>query len=1176
MKYVSLLSLISTIFFSSVSLSDVISDYGATHIWAGPSGNFSVAANWLTPSGEVSLDAPSEESVVYIPPGSICTVDKAFSVLKLAIGDVFNTESSSTVSITFKNGLSTNEVADTLQIGKNTTLTHDGNGSGSVAIQRITLKAGTSISVAKGAIFNLKGKGFNSGKGPAAGGAGKGGGTHAGVGGNNTYNTPSVNSAKCYGSIRRPLMPGSGGTTAGGGVVHLISPGPIQFDGQIDATGANGQNYLNGAGGSAFIEAGTFLGTGTIDVRSGTPNASYALIGGSGRISVVESKATSFGFQGTLNASSLKKRCGPGTVYLEDASHVPGQGDLIVDGFSVKPDSDCVCRLDTTVEGAQDPFGSVTVKRGARLNIPSSVTLKVIKSISTTGGYLTTASTGGAIEFLPASGGVIDVAGTISAYALYCTNSTSATIRFANSSVLETFANGKAEFDSIEGVLSMVPATTEGKWTYAIGESASVKANNIAISNCTASAISFSAIASEDLGGNVNCNILSKPKPGDLIKWTGTQNNQWANPNNWSPARVPNETDVVLISASAVNQPVISGNSVLVNSVTNEQGATLTLSGVNLTVTNNLVSSGSIVIGNNEKLIVSGNGNQIVNLDNTTVKRLFIEKNGGSVAFKKGFKILETFKCNTSNDLLFVFEAGEVYDINQLFVDGMVLNEESGVDCKIAFVSSTLNSKWFLRATNSQRVRGVTVSDCDASIGKTINVGVFAKEEQPSSNINWNFAEDAASEWVGSKNTTFTTSANWLLEKIPNENTSVTVMPKVNQTHTLIVSQETKIKNLILGGDDGTVSFTADAKLIVQEDFDVRSKATAVLNFYNQPNEVFNLIVRRGGKITHGSSTTSAVKKLNIEASGDIIVQSGGIISADGVAQGGTSNESTGWAIGASHGGVGCSSDQSKVYGSVFEPYDTGSKGVGGNGGGVVKLTALNKIHISGRVTAYGYVPQGGGGGSGGSVWLTAGVISGDGRVGASSLTDYENETSYNYTGGGGRIAFYQTQANDWSEFHVSVNCAGAMSGQDGGNKGGQGTIYWQLPTDVHHGGRISITPPVYIARPTVLPGTKDGDVRKAYKDATLELGANANVVIASSSLTQLGGVMQLKDIDIKSTSAKIALNENTLKVLSQAHRNGRNWTQNRDYEASVAAGQINTTLGGKIIWPIGFSVNIR
>ena len=54
------------------------------------------------------------------------------------------------------------------------------------------------------------------------------------------------------------------------------------------------------------------------------------------------------------------------------------------------------------------------------------------------------------------------------------------------------------------------------------------------------------------------------------------------------------------------------------------------------------------------------------------------------------------------------------------------------------------------------------------------------------------------------------------------------------------------------------------------------------------------------------------------------------------------------------------------------------------------------------------------------------------------------------------------------------------------------------------------------------------------------------------------------------------ASNENTLKVLSQAHRNGRNWTQNRDYEASVAAGQINTTLGGKIIWPIGFSVNIR
>ena len=304
-------------------------------------------------------------------------------------------------------------------------------------------------------------------------------------------------------------------------------------------------------------------------------------------------------------------------------------------------------------------------------------------------------------------------------------------------------------------------------------------------------------------------------------------------------------------------------------------------------------------------------------------------------------------------------------------------------------------------------------------------------------------------------------------------------------------------------------------------------------------------------------------------------MESGGAICADSLSTGGT-GAGSGAYVCASHGGTGHGSTGDKCFGSVFEPFENGCSTVNlGRGGGAIRLVAAGRMHIDGRITAYGWIHASGGGGSGGSIWLTAGVISGYGKISTDCVTDIvTGALSNNYTGGGGRIALYQTVANDWSELHITPTCSG--SNNESTIRGGTGTVYWQLPSDVQHGGRITITPVAKTTMGTGFPGTADGDVRKAYRNAKIELGANAKLIMTNALLTASGGMVRVRDIDVKSTSASIVLYENIIKVMSSEHKKGKNWTSGRDYAASVSAGAIDTSLGGKIAWPVGMNVTIR
>lgn len=1138
-------------------------DFPVSHIWAGPSKSFTEPSAWLTPLGEVASAAPGAQDSVYIPPASTCTVSRAFSVANLYVGDAFGLGLPGAVSMSFSSGLETNEIAGTLIVGKGATLTHSANGA--ALSQRLNLKALGSITITKGASIDVKAKGYNNSKGPAPGANNTNGGSHAGVGANNS----GVNTYKCYGSIRKPDMPGSGGGSKGGGVVYLSTPGMLQMDGTINATGENITYYRSGAGGSVFLEAGTLTGTGSVDVRGGSGTYNYQ--GGSGRISVVESVATEFTFAGTLNAGAINVRSGTGTLYRENASHEHGRGELIVDARDISVASDCYCRLDSAVTDATEPFGKVSVKRGARLLVPSGMTLKIINGLDTVGGYLSTGTSGGAIEFMPGENGVCDISGAVRAFSFFCTNSPNATLKFASGAVLTNYVNGVSAFSTPSGTLGMVGAAEDSKWAFDIASGVTITATDIKISNCNATGVSIGIINGNDLGGNVNCNFTKPIEPGDPIVWTGDEDMNWSNGNNWNPKRVPVETDVITIPAGCLNYPVISGNDMLLNSLFTEAGAKLTLSGIDLTVTNLLSSAGEIVYGGQEKLILAGDGQQEVNFFDTEIVRLILDKQSGDVTFASGFKVRELFKCNAVSPLSLYFAPGKTYDIGEFFVDGMTLDGEGGVNSLIEMAPLS-SGTWKLKVTQSQRVRGVTVSRCDATLGENVYAGIFATDA--GGNSGWDFSASCAADWIGSSNTSFENAANWLPAEVPGENTSVTICAKSGATRTVAVSSNTSVKNLILGGDDGNVNFssTALAKLSVGGRFEVRAKVVATINHFAMPNEVADdIIVRRNGKITHANNNS----KLYLSAGRDIFVAAGGMICADGVSTATTGLRGDAWAHAASYGGIGHGGYADTCYGSIFEPFDNGSKGQNYSGGGAVRLVAGRRLHIDGRVTAYGNTEASGGGGSGGSVWLTAGVISGKGVIASSSVTDYTNGTlAYNYSGGGGRIALYQTEAQDWSELKITPSVNSATT--DNNAKGNCGTVYWQLPSDEPHGGRIVIPGQYAIAMGTGFPVSGDGDVRSAYKKATLEIGPKACIFVTNSVLTSLGGVVRIRDIDIKGTAAKVLLYENTIKVGSLNHRNGRGWTSGRNYAESVSSGAIDTSLGGRILWLSGLRINVR
>jgi len=191
----------------------------------------------------------------------------------------------------------------------------------------------------------------------------------------------------------------------------------------------------------------------------------------------------------------------------------------------------------------------------------------------------------------------------------------------------------------------------------------------------------------------------------------------------------------------------------------------------------------------------------------------------------------------------------------------------------------------------------------------------------------------------------------------------------------------------------------------------------------------------------------------NLSVAGNVEVAAGGAINASGKGCGGGAGPGAGYTAGnpadgsgAGYGGIGGMSSSNAmggtVYGSFAQPTDLGSGGgtsyvgIGGAGGGAIQITAGGTFIINGTISADGAngTNSRSGGGSGGSIWITAQLVSGSGAISAQGGA---GEPTHGGGGGGGRIAI-QCDVNTFAGSLAAYGGAGAMTG-------GAGTVYTEL-----------------------------------------------------------------------------------------------------------------------------------
>ena len=1135
-----------------------------TYTWTHQGGgSFSELSNWtLSSTGEAPAVSPGSGDAVVLPNASspyTVTNSSAFSIGSLTVG---GGALSGAPTLDFHNGLSTNVVAGAVVVKAGATLTHRLNNVKNV-YYKLCLKC-ASLTVEGGGAISADKKGYPSNLGVRTG-------TYGGVGG--VSNNATVR--HCYGSIRYPMDIGATGAvnvnSVSGGVVYLEVSGAVVCDGTISAVSADNDTYI-GTGGSVLILAATLAGSGTISAatgNSGTKN--YA--GGGGRVAVHLSEATSFdGFTGDITADAgktvaIQGNCsGAGTVYLEHAGDVAGQGTLIIDNRSTKPNAPTSpTSFDSEVTDRNETFGTVKILNNATLSLPDGATLTVTKRLETgSGGGALRCAAGSAVVLAGSEDAVI--VGANSFYSLSCAvpgKKISFGAGAANKTTIQE--GGSLALSGAAGSQIVLRSLDEGtQWQLNVGANAAVSVGFCDVKDSDASAgLLIRDIDGVNSGNNLNWSVFPAPVPGQLNTWTGNSGTDWSDEGNWSLGRVPVETDRLLIPTGRANYPVIS-STVTVNSLTNE--ASLTLSNnANLVVTNAFASFGTLAAGAYDELRLEGDGAQEVDLGGNSFSRIVVAKQGGSIDFKSGFRALY-FNARAAAPLTFRFKPGATVEVGRLSLYG--LSGASGAYTHLITLAPGGTGQWNLKATSCHHVRGVYVSGCNASQGATIAAGVFSSHpELDDGNENWDFSATAAAEWIGG-GTSFSTAACWANGIVPGEGTQACICPPKGSSFTVNASGSLALGALLVGGDGGFVTFKSSGRLEVAGDMNLLAGSTNVLDYFESPNVVsHSLLVARDAVLTHSATTQDTdtdMYKLSIEVGGDAAVDEGGEIRIK--ANGHKNRSGTGRSqvaksnYGPAHAGIG--SGATNAYGSILRPFSLGSGGyiASAYGGGAVKLDVGGTLQISGTIDASGggdnlsYAP-----GTGGSVWLTAARIVGDGTIVA----------SLGIVGGGlqlssgGRVALYQTDTIGWEGLSVTVDVSGYSSG----------TYYRQDATGI---GQLFIDQQLKTAGRTYVPMPDDGSSNRAYRKVDVCLDSTAVMDVTNNWTWSAGSTLVLHDLDMKSSDAKLNCLGSKVKILSKAHKDGVDWTGG-NYAAKVQGGKIVLGEGGEVYWAAtGTTVLIR
>jgi hypothetical protein len=343
-------------------------------------------------------------------------------------------------------------------------------------------------------------------------------------------------------------------------------------------------------------------------------------------------------------------------------------------------------------------------------------------------------------------------------------------------------------------------------------------------------------------------------------------------------------------------------------------------------------------------------------------------------------------------------------------------------------------------------------------------------------------------------------------------------------------------------GGAGTIYSRATSRNAGQVVVDNGGKTGGSTLLTASPSELFDVTVQPGGIVSIPLSpignlvlasnawiissnitfTLTINSNATIHAGGGIIADGRGFAAGQGSGAGKFASTPAGYVGGGGgYGGYGAAGGApagysawgGATYGVAPAPMDPGSGGgnlmpyaLGGAGGGGLRLTVTGMLLLDGRISADGTpgLTQGGGGGSGGSVWLTVGTLAGSGTISVNGGSGNGVGLGGGGGGGGGRVSVL---------YNMNL-FFGAMSarGGDGAAWGGAGTIYTKANQQslglvvADNGGHLGTNTTFgFGSIPTVDLTVRNGAVLSppgSQPFGTLLVGPNGWMIVSNQALT--------------------------------------------------------------------------
>lgn len=282
------------------------------------------------------------------------------------------------------------------------------------------------------------------------------------------------------------------------------------------------------------------------------------------------------------------------------------------------------------------------------------------------------------------------------------------------------------------------------------------------------------------------------------------------------------------------------------------------------------------------------------------------------------------------------------------------------------------------------------------------------------------------------------------------------------------------------------------------------------------------------------------------------------------------------------------------AYDSVFAPHLPGNSVPYPNGqsaessGGVISLVVSGALKLDGEANVNGRLEtyaQGGNcsGGTGGAIDITAGTLSGSGRVLA------EGGTKQAQRGSGGRIAVKLTRAgSDFSTFTGTMSASGRALSPGGSADSSAGTIYLQTAADGEKGGTVYIKMSdgnryANNSNTTEMVSLGyGGDNVKDYKKVNYVVSdygraaVNTNILAASVKITDIHSCLDLEGntLRIKSFKYPRVVNEETVVATLSPGKYTAAELVERGIECVLDSSEGKT--GVLDIGGAGFKINVR